>query len=255
MSIESSSISGRELSNNYILDCLAAEEYAWLRPALKPVELRHGEVIQQHDAEVEHAYFVQSGLVSLQVVAQRGRVVEVTVAGCEGFIGLSVLAGSGKAFLRAQVEVPGTALRIDADVLRSTAAHLPGLGQIWRRYTIFHIGQLAQMAACNGSHQLEPRLARWLLMVQDRTGVDRLPVTHEFLSHMLVTNRATVSLAAEALRAAGLIHYTRGQVQIVNRGGLQKLACECYAVLRSQLNDYMAGTRPGSLPGSDGAHE
>jgi CRP-like cAMP-binding protein len=177
-------------------------------------------------------------LISLQIPIADGHIVEVTLAGFEGLVGLPLLGGINQSFFRAMVQTPGEALRIDSDALQQFALTSLSFQQSCLRYADLQIAHTAQVAACNALHQVEPRLARWLLMAQDRTGLESLPFTHDFLSHMLVTSRSTVSLAAEALKRSGMINYSRGKIAINNRRTLEQAACQCYPILRDQLLRY-----------------
>jgi CRP-like cAMP-binding protein len=236
---DGSSETSFDTPGNDILQAVPHQEYVALRPKLKHVEMSHGEILQQAQSPIRYAYFIESGVVSLQVILNEGREIEVALVGPEGVVGLSLVGGSRTAQCRATVQVPGTALRIEADVLVEAVNHSKKLDQACMRFSQLQAAHTAQLAACNALHQVEQRLARWILMAQTRVGTGQnLPLTHEFLAHMLGTNRATVSLAAESLKTAGLIGYTRRRISVTNPGGLERVACECYGVLQQQLEDY-----------------
>ena len=209
------------------------EEFLALRPVLEPVPLPRYKVLYEQGQTIEHAYFLNAGMISLVVIASDGRSVEVGISGREGVVGLGVVFGFDEAPTRAIVQLPGTGLRIASATLHDNFAKLPALRRATERYVLSQQMQLAQTAACNRLHDMEQRLARWLLMCQDTTDTGSLPLTHEFLAQMLGTGRPIVTLAAGVLERAGLIENTRGSVKILNRKRLEDVACECYAAIQS----------------------
>jgi CRP-like cAMP-binding protein len=154
----------------------------------------------------------------------------------EGFVGVPLIAGFHSSASRVVTQGKGNAFRVNADDMRKILRSCPQLFLSLLRYSQEATMEVTQIAACNRLHEVEERLARWLLMSHDRIGSDRLPLTQEFLSQMLGTRRASVTVAAGILQKAGLIHYTRGHVSILNREALQTACCECYGVIRQQLN-------------------
>jgi len=161
-----------------------------------------------------------------------GRTVEAGVVGNEGFTGTSAAVGLSRGPLRAVVQVTGDGFRIRVGALQNTLQSTLNLQMMLNRYAAIRSMQVAQTAACNRLHDIKQRLARWLLMTQDRVDSEALPITHDFLATMLGTDRPSVSLAAGALQKKGFIAYTRGAVKIVNRRKLEDSACECYGVIR-----------------------
>jgi CRP-like cAMP-binding protein len=172
------------------------------------------------------------GLTSLVIETQDGRSVEVGIVGREGFVGVPLAAGLTLTPYRAVVQAKGNGFRIKAEVLEVTLSVTPSLRLRLNQYAQAQGMQVAQLAACNRLHEIDQRLARWLLMCQDRIGSDLLPMTHEFFAQMLGTGRPSVSLAAAVLQRAGFIQYARGTVKIIDRKGLEGAACECYAVIQ-----------------------
>jgi len=170
---------------------------------------------------------------------------EVGLVGPEGVTGLAVLHGGDRDSFEIIVQVPGTALRMDAAAFREELDRIPALRTILLRYALAHFEQVARTAACNGRHQIDQRLARWLLMAHDRVEGDEFPMTHEFLSMMLGVRRAGVTTAAGALQKAGFIQYERGRIEITDRPGLESAACECYGIAR-RAYDHLLGLPPGS---------
>jgi len=167
--------------------------------------------------------------------------VEVAIVGKEGIVGNPLVVGLSRGPHRAVMQISGSAVRVTSAVLRDALRSAPELRLIWNRYVLIQGLQVAQIAACNRLHEIEQRLARWLLMCQDRTDSEILLVTHEFLAQMLGTGRPSVSLAAGILQRSGLIENVRGAVTILDRPGLEAATCECYFAMQrfdtgSQLN-------------------
>ena len=184
--------------------------------------------------EIETVYFVTAGIVSIVKDLEDGNVVEVATVGAEGFIGVPVLLGSFVSPYRALVQVPGDGYRMKARAFCDLLDQLQSLRSLSLRYTLALMNQMAQTAACNRMHDVDARCARWLLMVHDRVGGEKFPLTQEFLAQMLGVHRPTVSLAAQMLQRAGLIQYARGIITIINREGLEAVSCGCYAAIRSE---------------------
>ena len=227
-------VTGNQVNNAPLLT-VAAEEYGRLRAHLEPVELGHRQILHEAGEKIRYAYFPNGGLASMVVITSDGRSVEIAMVGREGIIGTPLAAGLTREPYRAIMQIHGTGLRIRAEVLEKILPHAPDLQLITNRYVLVRGLQVAQIAACNRLHEIEQRLARWLLMCQDRVEFKELPFTHEFISQMLGTGRPSVSLAAGILQRAGMIENLRGSVRIVNRKGLEQAACECYRAIR-QLN-------------------
>src|SRR5919112_2242217 len=179
-----------------------------------------------------------------------GDAAEVGLVGHEGFAGLPVLLGGDSDDLEAMVQAPGTALQMDATAFREELDRLPALRTLLLRYALVQHGQVARTAACNGRHQIDQRLARWLLMAHDRAEGDEYPMTHEFLSMMLGVRRAGVTVAAGALQKAGFIRYEKGRIQVTDRPGLESASCECYGIARRAF-DALPGQAEGSGPGGE----
>jgi CRP-like cAMP-binding protein len=216
-----------------MLLAIPEDEFLVLRPMLEPVSLPRYKILYEQGQKIEHAYFLNNGMISLVVIASDGRSVEVGISGREGVVGLPVAFGYDDAATRAIVQLPGSGLRIASATLHNNFVKLPSLGRVTERYVLSQQMQVAQTAACNRLHNMEQRLARWLLMCQDTVDSGSLPLTHEFLAQMLGTGRPTVTLAAGMLERAGLIENTRGSVKILNRKRLEDAACECYSAIQS----------------------
>ena len=229
----------RNSVNNRILLALSAESFARIRPLLERVPLEQHKIILDALARVEFTYFVNRGLISLVKVMQDGRVVEIGAVGVEGLTDPVALFGMNKAALDTMVQIPGDAYRIKLNILKDLIASDEQIRTILQNYARFTIRQLAQTAACNRLHTLEERCARWLLIAHDSALNDTFPLTHEFLAMMLGSRRSGVSIAAHTLKKAGLIDYARGVVTIVDRGGLEETACECYGTIQAEVDELL----------------
>ena len=233
-------VSGRAIINAMLLS-IPDEEFKLLRPHLEFVELAFHQSLYEPRERIEFAFFLNQGMASLVIATSDGRSVEVGIVGKEGYLGAPLAVNLHRSPYRAVVQVPGTALRVKAEVLERTLASVPELELMLNRYAQTQGMQVAQLAACNRLHEVEQRLARWLLMTQDRVGSDVLPITHDFLAQMLGTGRPTVSVAAGVLQRGGMIEYMRGTIKILERKKLEDAACECYRVI--QLIDGGLGLR------------
>lgn len=228
---ERTNAAGKPVSNLLLLS-ISDDDYNLLRPHLEYVNLPSHLVLHEAGGKLEYAYFPNRGLISLVVVMKDGKTAEAGIVGNEGFSGTPVAVGMRRSPLRAVVQITGNGFRVEAGALQSTLESAPRLQLMLSRYAVIRGLQVAQTAACNRLHDIEQRLARWLLMTQDRTHAGSLPITHDFLATMLGTDRPTVSLTAAELQRREVIEYTRGAVRIVNRKKLEESACECYAVIR-----------------------
>jgi len=223
---------GNAVSNSMLLS-IPEEEFAALRLLLEPVDLPRYKVLYEQGQKIDHAYFPNEGMISLVVIANDGRTVEVGICGRRGVVGVPLAFGMNDAFSRAIVQMPGSGLRISSRFLPQTFDRCPVLRRTIERYVLTQQLQVAQIAACNRLHDMDQRLARWLLMCQDTIDSGLLPLTHEFIAQMLGSGRPTVTIAAGVLERAGLIENTRGNVKIVNRKRLEDAACECYGAIQS----------------------
>jgi CRP-like cAMP-binding protein len=218
--------------NNVILLSLPDEEYNLLRPHLEPVELPQYEILHEPGEKIEHAYFLNDGMTSLVALSADGRSVEVGIVGKEGMVGMPLMVSLLRGTFRAIMQMSGTGSRIPSEVFQSILPCASTLRLELSRFALMHGMQVAQLAACNRLHDIDQRLARWLLMCQDRVDSQLLPLTHEFLAQMLGTGRPSVTLAAGVLESSGLIENMRGTVKILNRKALEEAACECYGVVQ-----------------------
>ncbi|WP_149539165.1 Crp/Fnr family transcriptional regulator [Siccirubricoccus phaeus] len=217
---------------NRLLRALPEAEFARLAPALELLDLPLGRTLFPAEGEVDAAWFVETGTVSMLARLEEGGLMEVGIVGPEGMAGLPLVFGTGVSPIEALVQVPGRSLRIAGAAFRRALAESPALLPLLLRYAQVFYAQVTQAAACNGNHTLEQRLARWLLMVHDRVMGDELPLTQEFLAQMLGVRRPGVTIAAGILQNAGLIRHRRGHVTILDRDGLENASCECYGAIR-----------------------
>ena len=217
---------------NVILLSMCNSEYGLFRPHLEYVELPDHLVLHEAGAKLDFAYFPNRGLISFVVAMEDGKTAEAGVVGNEGFAGIPAAVGLSRSPLQAVVQISGDGFRVEVEALQKILESAPHLQLLLSRFAVVQGMQVAQTAACNRLHEIEQRLARWLLMAQDRVDSGVLPITHDFLATMLGTNRSSVSLAAATLRKKNLIRYTPGAVTIVNRKKLEALACECYGIMQ-----------------------
>ena len=218
---------------NSLLAALPRQDYERMRAELEPVNLVYGEVLYEPGERVRHVYFPGDAHVSLLSVIENGKALEVGLVGREGMVGMSLALGVEDSPVRALVQGSGTALRMKAAAFREELSRCAPLARETYRYAYDKLAQARQTAACNRFHQVEARLARWLLMTRDRVRSDHFHLTHEFLADMLGVRRAGVTNAATSLQRKKLIRYRRGHISVLDRGGLAAAACPCYEVVRS----------------------
>src|ERR1700687_4415647 len=222
---------GKPVSSLMLLS-IPDSDYSSLRPHLEYVSLPNHLVLHEAGGKLDFVYFPNRGLISLVVVMKDGRTAEAGIVGNEGFTGTLAAVGLSRSPLHAVVQITGDGFRVEVGALQNTLGSAPHLQLMLSRYAAIRGLQVAQTAACDRLHDIGQRLARWLLMTQDRVDSGSLPITHDFLATMLGTDRPSVSEAAGVLQKKKLIRYTRGAVKIVNRKKLENSACECYGVIQ-----------------------
>ncbi|MEH2413111.1 Crp/Fnr family transcriptional regulator [Nostoc sp.] len=232
MSLEKNAV---EQPVNKLLAALPSSDYERLVPHLKLVSLPIRQVIYEPGEPITQVYFPQHGMVSVVTGMKDGSTVEVGIISNEGIVGIPVILGGKTTTTKAFVQVAGTAMRMDADVLRTEFDRGGAIQKLLLRYVQALYSELAQAAACNRLHTLEERLARWLLTVSDRLESEDFPLTQEFISQMLGVRRSGVTVAASTLSRAGMIRYQRGHISIVKREDLEASSCECHQVIRSEF--------------------
>jgi CRP-like cAMP-binding protein len=229
----SSPISAQTLEGNRLLALLTPETRSRMLPALKLISFEMSHTLYEPDRVITHLYFPLTAVTSVLSEMDDGTTVEVATVGREGMVGLPVFLGDETTPLRTIAQIPGTALSMGRDdFLGFVEDRTSGFQRILLRYTQALFTQLAQQSACNRSHNMEERCARWILMTQDRVGQDEFPLTQEFLAYMLGARRASVTLAAGILASARLIRYTRGRIHVLDRARLEEASCECYGIIQ-----------------------
>lgn len=218
---------------NLVLRSIPRNEYEILHPHLESVPLEFHQVLHQSHQPIAFGYFPDGGVVSLIVPMRDGRSAEVGMVGREGFVGIPLAGGFDRSPHVAMVQIAATAMRIEANALQGIIPGTPRLATLLTRYALIQGMQLAQTAACNRLHNLAQRLARWLLMSQDRSCLSVLPYTHDLLAVMLGTDRPSLSGAIAELEASGNIRHTRGKIEILDREHLKESSCECYPIIQA----------------------
>lgn len=228
----------QSLSGNRLLDSLSTEEYERLSPYLKRVSLSLRQVLFRPEERIRHAYFPTTSIVSLLTELEDGGGMEVGLVGREGVAGISAILG-GEETKVATCQAQGEALKIDAALLQEEFRRGKILQRALLRYTHALMTQISQSVVCNARHQVEGRLARWLLMYHDRVDSDEFELTHEFMANMLGVRRPGISEIANRLQEQGLISYQRGRITILNRAEMEKTVCECYPVVKEKFDSFL----------------
>ena len=222
-------------AQNYLLSGLSREDSRQLLPHLQYVTFKLGEVVYDFAEHQRHLYFPTSCVVSLLYTTEEGSTAEVGLTGNDGAVGIGLLLGGETATNRAVIAVAGGAFKINAFIACEEFARGRSFQTLVLRYTQALMTQISQTAVCNRLHSMEKRLCRWLLLSHDRVKSDELLMTQEFIANMLGGRRESVTVAAGRLQDAGLIYYSRGHIRILNREGLESGACECYHIVKSEV--------------------
>ena len=230
---------------NHILAALPADDYMRLLPDLALVPMPLGLAVYESGGHMSYLYFPTTSLVSLLYVMEDGSSAEIAITGNEGLVGISVFMGGETTPSRAVVQSAGNGYRLGANVAKREFAAGGHLQHLALRYTQALITQMAQTAVCNRHHSLDKQLCRWLLLSLDRLQGNELVMTQELIANMLGVRREGVTEAASKLQADGLIHYRRGHIEVLDRAGLEKRVCECYAVVKREYDRLL----PYSIPG------
>lgn len=231
-------------AENHLIDMLPPRDRRRLMAVAEPVQLRFGDVLCRHGESTRHVHFPVDAFIALVSAIDGNDSVQVGMIGREGMLGAPLMLGIGASPWRSLVQGEGSAWRIGVGPFQHELAASATLRRTINRYLFVLLGQFATAAACMRFHEIGPRLARWLLMTQDRAHADGFPVTHEFLAGMLGVRRVGITHAAGGLQRSGLIEYHRGRVRVLDRTGLEGAACSCYA---ADCRDYRErlGERPG----------
>ena len=230
-------------STNYLLAALPEAEWQRWLPELEPIEMPLGQVLYESGSTLSHVYFPISSIVSLLYVMEDGASAEIAVVGNEGIVGISLFMGGGSTPSRAVVQSAGRGLRLKAQMMKDEFDRNGPVLHLLLRYTQALITQMSQTAVCNRHHSLDQQLCRWLLLSLDRLPGDELAMTQELIANMLGVRRGGVTEAALQLQKAGLIQYVRGHITVLDRAGLERRTCECYAVVKKEYDRLLPATR------------
>lgn len=229
---------------NSLLAALLATEYKRLLPRLEHVALKRGEIVYRADEEIASVYFPEEAVVAMVDTTHDGRTVEVGVIGREGIVGINIFLGGIVTPDKAIVQLPGRAMRMKAKELRKEVRFGSPLQRLLLGYTRTFLAVISQSVACSEHHSVDQRVARWLLIMSDYSGAREFRMVHESIAAMLGVRRVSITQAASRLQAAGLIHYRRGSMSILDKPGLEKQSCECYRFIQQQYKRLQA-----ELPG------
>jgi CRP-like cAMP-binding protein len=221
---------------NKLLAALPESEWQHWLPQLEFVEMRLGEVLYESGGTLAHVYFPITAIISLLYVMESGASAEIAVVGNEGILGISLFMGGGSTSSRAVVQSAGHGFRLKARLMKDEFDRAGPVLHLFLRYTQALITQMAQTAVCNRHHSLDQQLCRWLLLSLDRLHGDELVMTQELIANMLGVRREGVTESALKLQHNGLIRYARGHITVLDRAGLEKRSCECYAVVKKEYD-------------------
>ena len=233
---------------NHLLTALPAKDYARLLPDLEPIAMPLGWVVYESGGRLGYVYFPTTCIVSLLYVMESGASAEIAIVGEEGLVGISLFMGGESTPSRAVVQSAGAGYRLKASVLKREFAMGGELQHLALRYTQALITQMAQTAVCNRHHSVDQQLCRWLLLSMDRLPDNQLSMTQELIANMLGVRREGVTEAAGHLQAAGIIHYSRGHITILDRTKLEQRVCECYGVVKIEYDRLLSYRFPHTVP-------
>src|SRR5476651_1316565 len=225
--------------SNRLLGALEPASRKRIDPHLEPIGFKLGDMVCDAGGLLKHAYFPQGSVLSLLTVLENGAAIETANIGREGAFGLFAAMYSRVSFNRCIVQLEGSMVRCPIELLQSEFRNSEHVRDLFVSYSETLLSQVQQTVACNAMHTTEARMCRWLLMMHDRAEGEFLAYTHEFLSHILGANRKSVTLAAQSMQAAGLISYRRGTIQVLDRQGLEKASCECYAIVKERFDAFL----------------
>jgi CRP-like cAMP-binding protein len=226
----------RDAKNNHLLAALPDAEWQRWQPQLEWVEMPLGEVLYEAGKTLKHVYFPTTSIVSLLYVMENGASAEIAVVGNEGLVGISLFMGGESTPSRAVVQSAGQGFRLEAQTMKDEFGRAGPVMHLLLRYTQALITQMAQTAVCNRHHSLDQQLCRWLLLSLDRLQGSELVMTQELIANMLGVRREGVTEGALKLQEAGLIRYARGRISVLDRPGLERRTCECYAVVKKEYD-------------------
>ena len=227
---------------NRLLLALPARNLKQLMPELEPIRCQRGQVLMDADSSLHHVFFPDSGVVSVVAVYADGSIIEMATIGREGCTGMQAIFGAKTSSVRLLVQIPGSATKMSRAAFTRAMESMPAFRGLMYAYVQAFLEQVMVSVACNGAHSLKQRLARWLLMMRDRSDGDALPITQSLLAEMLGVQRPTITNAAGELERAGLIERGRQQVTILDRQGLIEASCECYKLVRARVASHLPKT-------------
>jgi CRP-like cAMP-binding protein len=232
----SAASAGHGPQQNHLLEALPAGDYERLVPHLELIPMKLGEVLYEPGIPLRYVYFPTTSIVSLLYVMEDGASAEIAIVGNEGILGISLFMGGETTPSRAVVQSAGYGLRLKAQLLKDEFHRFGPMLHLLLRYTQALITQMAQTAVCNRHHSVDQQLCRWLLLSLDRLASNELSMTQELIANMLGVRREGVTEAAGKLQDAGLIRYRRGKITVLDRPGLEARSCECYQVVKTELD-------------------
>jgi CRP-like cAMP-binding protein len=231
-------------TQNHLLAALPAAEFERLAAHLQPVVLPLGEMLYEPGAQLQHAYFPVSAIVSLHYVMESGASASVAAVGNEGMVGVSLYMGGDTTPSSAVVQTAGDAFRLERRLLKQEFERSGPTQRLLLRYTQALMTQMSQTAVCNRHHSVEQQLCRWLLVTLDRLPSDNVVMTQEMVAGMLGVRRESIAMAAGVLQQAGVVHGRRGHLTVLERAGLETRVCECYGVVKSEFGRLLSDVRP-----------
>jgi CRP-like cAMP-binding protein len=221
---------------NHLLAALPDEELQHWLPHLEAVDLPLGRVLYEDGTTLAHVYFPTTAVVSLLYVMHNGDSAEIAVVGNDGLVGISLIMGGGSTPSRGLVQNGGRGFRIDAELVQKKFENSKHVLHLFLRYTQALITQMTQSAACNKHHSLDQQLCRWLLLTLDRYEGNELNMTKQLVANMLGTSGEHMRQGAKNIQKAGLIHYAKGKITVLDRKGLEKRSCECYRIVKAEYD-------------------
>jgi CRP-like cAMP-binding protein len=213
-----------------------------LMPELERVRCQSGQVLMDADTSLDHVFFPDNSVLSVVAVYSDGSIIEMATIGREGCTGVQAVFGAKSSSIRILVQIPGSAAKMSRAAFTRAMGSMPSFRSLMYAYVHAFLEQVMVSVACNGAHSLKQRLARWLLMMRDRTDDDALPITHDLLAEMLGVQRPTITNTARELERAGLIERGRRQITVLDRQGLTKASCECYQLVRERTAFHLPKT-------------
>jgi CRP-like cAMP-binding protein len=227
---------------NRLLLALPSRNLKRIMPELEQIRCQRAQVLMNADSALDHVFFPDSGVVSVVAVYADGSIIEMATVGREGFTDVQTIFGAKRSSVQLLVQIPGNAAKMSRAAFMRSMQSMPSFRSIMEAYVQAFLEQVMVSVACNGAHSLQQRLARWLLMMRDRSDGDALPITQSLLAEMLGVQRPTITIAAGELERAGLIERGRRQVTILDRQGLTAASCECYQLVRARLAFHLPKT-------------